>query len=193
MVVELLQVFVTGIEPDKGIEWGNVISNAVAILALIFTLYSFKETNKSSSKLQKAETRKNWFLTVIIEPQLSSITTFYNNTFNFLEEGVKDLTRFQRSLIFEATAYNSLKVIKISKFQNAKLHFTFGFIELIRSYDNGMVATLTNCLNDLEDIYVTALDAPDFTALDMVDIESRIHQNKSIFFTLLFKEVDKYE
>lgn len=53
-------------------------ANLISTIALICTLLIFNLQNRKSNKDKKVAIKQNWFLTIIVQPNLNGINEFYN-------------------------------------------------------------------------------------------------------------------
>ncbi len=106
------------IESSREKELNNNMGNYISIIGLVITLIIFIIQKYLDKKSRKIETKENWFLTVIVQPNLAKIDSFFNKTNNRLKKSIKKLEQNSE------TNLTLKKAILINEFKKEKAFFS---------------------------------------------------------------------
>ena len=160
---------------DGTITLGEVLTLGLALAGLIIALGQYNDTKK-----------QNWFLNVIVLPQLEPIKEFYIKL-------LKDLDADKESLISCNTNGHQEKLLEIARKKNEYIRQINNFYDhlgyLVKSYNFELGQKVDNMATELQDDVVRIIDA----ICDGQDIKVRaaILQNENKLISTLTKEMTK--
>lgn len=161
--------------------WDKLLPTIIAssILILIFILGRLLDL-----LIDRQKDKKNWYLTIIIQPNISKLYSFYKKVLTSTKSSInrlqKVVTDDEQRLVEVAS--------DISKFQKLKREFEFEFISLVNSNYPETAEGLTNILQELEDYCTTYIDS--FESPQEIIFERTIEESKSKLIQELFKPLD---
>lgn len=150
------------------------------IVVLLFIIGRFLD-----SQLRLREIRRNWYLKVIIEPNIDKLEKFYQEVQEALKKSVEDLVTLQTTL--PMTKYLAQKSIEMGKFQVLKRNFEIQFISLVQTNYEEISLELTSLLRKLEDQITSCLDRPDLSVDHLNGMETKIANNYYGLVKILYK------
>ena len=171
----------------------------IPYLGAIAVFVSLIINNYISSRFRKRDVQRNWYLKVLIEPNIKNIDKFY--------EAITSLEKSKNDPLNEIL---KLKIFKIGSFQELKRKFENSFIRLIalsyKKYPNSFFEEvikaifdedrveekniseeLTNVILDLEDFYTQNLDNYHLKLENIESFEKFLTFNKATLISVLFK------
>ncbi|WP_456100625.1 hypothetical protein [Phocaeicola plebeius] len=161
-------------------------ANAISTLAIILTIAIFIRQNYINNKDRKKETKKNWYMSVIIQPNLNNIDKFYNqihqrinNNINTLK-GITDGRFIQRQ---KARANRTLRDLRNDFLDN--------FVTIVQSYDKSLATKINKTINDLQDLCSQQID--NYSNTDISQIKKKIYENRSSLISLLYEGIKEEE
>lgn len=159
-------------------------ANLVATATLIVTLIIFIYQNYKSVKEKKLAIRQNWFMTVIVQPNLNNINNFYENTVLKLNEHLCSIRRSHNTstiTVKKAKANRSIKNIKNDFFDD--------FVTIIQSYDKELATNTEKLLNNLQDLCSESID--NYSTIEDRFIRKKIFENRASLISLLYEGINK--
>ncbi len=157
-------------------------ANAISTLAIILTIAIFIRQNYINNKDRKKETKKNWYMSVIIQPNLNNIDKFYNqihqrinNNINTLK-GITDGRFIQRQ---KARANRTLRDLRNDFLDN--------FVTIVQSYDKSLATKINKTINDLQDLCSQQID--NYSNTDISQIKKKIYENRASLISLLYEGI----
>lgn len=134
--------------------------------------------------LRGKEAERNWYLKVLIEPNIEKISDFYKQVIEQYSESI--------SVLYESTniphaEYNSLKAKEFGKFQTKKRELELDVVFPIQIQYPSLGNDLTQILLDLEDKYTNALDKEPISKDGAKEYHHDIASNKATLLQLLYK------
>ncbi len=172
-----LHISIKGTE-NKPVTYSPNIGNIIPMLGLIATLVIFMLQNKKQNKTRKKSLKENWFLTIIVQPNLQLINEYYNSIDSELVQLINKLKKTNRTSI-DITKGKSMNIIKKIKYKHI-----FDFIILVQSHDNALAQNINDQIQEIEDYCIEQLD--DFNNTNESDIKRKISENKSRVIALLY-------
>ncbi len=156
----------------------DIINSFIAILGFLFAIYQFREQNEENRKSIVEQNNKNWYLTVLVIPQLERI----NNFFDVL---VQDLKEYKKN-----TNNNDLLLrAKEQMKQKEKISAFFAPLEAsISSYDNVLREKISNLGLSLQDETTNIISEAN---LDISVLESRVIEHKGKLIGLLYQPINQ--
>lgn len=161
-------------------------ANVISTLAIILTIAIFIRQNYINNKDRKKETKKNWYMSVIIQPNLNNIDKFYNqihqrinNNINALK-GITDGRFIQRQ---KARANRTLRDLRNDFLDN--------FVTIVQSYDKPLATKINKTINDLQDLCSQQID--NYLNTDISQIKKKIYENRASLISLLYEGIKEEE
>ena len=179
----------------------------IPYLGAIAVFVSLIINNYVSSRFRKRDVQRNWYLKVLIEPNIKNIDEFYkdiNLKFN------ESITSLDKNKNIASNKVLKLKISKIGAFQVLKRKFENSFIRLIalsykkypssfleevvkailgdnREEEESISEELTKIVLDLEDFYTQSLDNYNSMTESVERFEKFLTSNKANLISILFK------
>lgn len=158
-------------------------ANFIATITLIITLIIFIIQTCKSNKDKKENIKKNWYLTVIVQPNLNDINKFHEETSQELEHEIKRLKRNNyRNIILE-------KAKSIRKLQNIKTRFFNSFVTVVQSYNSSLANEVDGVLNELQDKNAIWIDHYRENNLD--SCKRIVYDNKAELIGILYQGISQ--
>lgn len=161
-------------------------ANLISTIALICTLIIFNLQNRKSNKDKKVAIKQNWFMTIIVQPNLNGINEFYNNISDRLINELNNLKtiRSPESIATQKAATNRvLKKIKSDFFDN--------FVTIVQSYESELATQIEGVLNDLQDLCSESID--NYENVEYHLTRKRIFENRAILISILYNGIKEKE
>lgn len=156
---------------------------SVLVVVLIFIIGRYFD-----SKIRSKEIKRNWFLNIIVIPNIKTVDCFINEILNSTNKSYQTLVAAKNSNTFND--YISIKSKEFGTFQKIKRVFEFDFLSLVQSGSDGISILLSIKLNKLEDDIMNILDKENFEISDMTNIEKKIKSFKSEFYSILYNQIE---
>ena len=138
--------------------------------------------------LRKKEVERNWYLKVLIEPEINKISIFYKDTF----EGYKASAEFLKiSNQKPHNDYISLKSIEFGKFQSLKRELEAEVIFPIQIRYPNVGESVTEELRNLEDHFTSCLDSELFSEDNIKQFQLYIAKNRAFLLKKLYSPLQK--
>lgn len=157
-------------------------ANVISTVAIIITIAIFIRQNYINNRDRKKETKKNWYMSVIIQPNLNNIDSFYikiqqriNNNINMLK-GITDGRFIPRQ---KAKANRALR--------NLRNDFFDDFVTIVQSYDTTLATKINKTINDLQDLCSKEID--NYIDANIPQIKKKIYENRASLISLLYKGI----
>lgn len=143
-----------------------IISSSIVVLV-------FVGTTIINYLIRKWDRRRGWYMKALIEPNISVITQFYEDTNKQIKEGVKQIQSTTENLYLVQAKINE-------NFQNLKRKLELDLIQIVEaSYDFKEKNRLYTPIYQLEDLFVTFFDKKDFNENALIIVENQISINRS--------------
>lgn len=179
--------FTSGIEEtekdeDHGFISTDMFANLVSAGALLITLVIFIIQSRQSRKEQRRTIKENWYLSIILQPNMEELDKFYKEEAEELERQINRLKgHHSRETIEKA---KSIKVLR-----NRKNDFFNHFILMIQGYDVNIAQKAEDILNELTDLYSESIDH--YASVDIPDKKRQVYENKAKLINALFKGISQ--
>ena len=159
---------------DSSITLGDIVAALVTLLGFIIAISQYttqmKASRSSALKLQK----ENWYLNIIVLPQINNVNSNYLELISLLETKV-DLCESMKAMSHNAFLKETGRIKREVK---DKINNDFDhFIVLVRSYDKNLGTEVNNIILSLSDIATEVLDKYD----QKIDIRTKVLDNKEKF------------
>ncbi len=175
------------------IQWKGELScgDLITIVALGIAIWQFsqqmKESRSSAKKLQK----ENWYLNIIVLPQLEIINNNYIKLIDTILEKRKHLVKVATEKSQKEFRRECAKIKNHIKKKNINEQFDH-IIALVRSYNNNLATEANDIILQLEDLCTNFVDRYDDTD-EFLKIRSSILQNKETLISILNKGLNSNE
>lgn len=138
------------------------------------------------NRIKRKELKQNWYLKVIIEPNISRIDRFIEKSHTSLLNSIREL-EIARTL--PHVQYIETKSTEIGKFQKIKRNFEFGFLLIVGNNYPNLDEALTDMILELEDQITVILDNENTIEDDFGEIEKSTNNYKSELINLLYSQL----
>lgn len=119
-------------------------ANLVSTIAIIVTLIIFIIQSWNSNKDRKKQIKQNWFMSVIIQPNLDSIDKFYNQVSQSLISNISVLQRTTDGRFIPRQKARANRALR-----NLRNNFFDNFVTIVQSYDTTLATKINKTINDL--------------------------------------------
>lgn len=163
-------------------------NNFVKLIAIILGILTFTIERRLSFVKDKKTAKYDWFLKIIVQPNLSEIKKFYSDTHEELITAYKELLELSHSSSTEDYLVQCRKYC--DTFKSNRRKFFNNFVSMVSAFDGQMALKVDEIINGLDDHYVTIID---FANAD-VDVEGMIGEifaNKALLYQTLFNDISK--
>ncbi len=164
------------------------IGDILTVLGFAVTLYIFYRQLKESRKEGKANLRSNWFLEVIVQPNMAAINDLYVNVVEKANQNRAALRkRYENS--------DSAKEINLdlAKRQREAKDYIKDFFDhfraLLMASEPAIADQTDSIIDELVDIVTEHLD--DYESGDMESCKRKVLANKEKLIAVLYKGLDK--
>ncbi len=157
-------------------------ANFISTIALAVTLFIFIIQNCKSNKDRKKGIKQNWFMSVIIQPNLSNIDNFYNKIQQRINSNISELKGTTDGRFItrkKARANRALRDLRNNFFDN--------FVTIVQSYDKSLATKINKTINDLQDLCSQQID--NFSYADKLQIKKKIYENRAALISLLYEGI----
>jgi hypothetical protein len=137
------------------------------------------------SKVRLREIRRNWYMKVIIDPNIEKLELFYENIQDTIKKSIEGLV--PKQTVVTMAEYLVLKSTEMGTFQNLKRKFETQFISLVQTNYPEISNELEDLLRDLEDQITSYLDRSNLALTHLDEIESIISGNHYSLIKILYK------
>lgn len=151
--------------------------------SIVVLLFIIGRLLDSTMKLR--EIKRNWYLKVIIDPNIKKLEDFYLDVFSTLEVSISTLVQLRSTRNFND--YIVDKSLEMGKFQTLKRKFEIDFIALIQTNYPEISNELENLLRDLEDKVTSCLDRQDLVDSHYDNLEISVSSTKYELLKILYK------
>ena len=161
-------------------EW---YENFINTLALVVTLWIFIKQYRSDAKDRIRNTNQNWYMNVIIQPNLPEINGYYEELMRLFMKHIGFLknNQHENQTLAKAKAVKHLK--SVSK------GFIDYFVTILQSYDVSLADKVEGVLDDMQDKLSEWVD--DYSGIDIDDCKRVIYENKSELINALYGCITK--
>lgn len=156
-----------------------LISSAIVILLFIIDRII-------AARIRKKELERNFYYKVILEPNITKISLFFNEIQELYQNSSIKLQNENNKI----SDYLKLLMLEIELFKEKKRDFEFQLIIPIQKrYPTGG-SFLSSDLQNLQDYYITQLDLMKFDQESIVTFNRELHSLKANFLSNLYKPLD---
>ena len=160
-------------------EWyGNFVSSLAILVTFIIFIFQYRYDVKD----RRRNTNENWYMNVIIQPNLCEINEYYEKLITLLQSKIKQLKTKQKNQTLEkARAVKDLKYLSKD--------FVDYFVTILQSYDTSLAGRVENILNNLQDKMSEWVDEYDNVQID--NCKRDIFENKADLVNELYSCITK--
>lgn len=120
----------------------DAIGNVLTAIGLWGAYWQFTKQNQENRRLQKEQNEKNWYISVIVIPQLSCINSMFETLISKVAQSYKQL-KLQQNLIEQATLQNESKEIISSSLSHVQ--------QMVVSYDREVSHEISEIIDEIQD------------------------------------------
>lgn len=170
------------------LSFNEVLTLFLSIVGICVAIYQFIRQMNKNREEQLSANRKNWYLTVIVVPQLESINLFYHTLIDKLIADIQFLNNA-----------NSKNLVQLSQTQadiKDEINAFFDHLQsLVKSYDIGLSRRMSDVVLDLEDCVTIILSDCffDITSFSTTEIRRKLLLNKKDIISLLYTGINNKE
>ena len=129
----------------------DLFANLVSAGALLITLIIFIFQTRQARKEQRRTINENWYLSIILHPNMDELDKFYKEEANQLEAQINKLKgRHGKEITEKAKSIKLLRDLKNDFFNH--------FILMVQGYDVNIAQNAENILNELTDLNSECID-----------------------------------
>lgn len=168
-------------EKDSFFEFSlnEILTLLIAIIGAVIAVCQFRKQMEKNRELQTEQNKNNWYLSVIVIPQIQLINDFYRTLIHDL---LNDISRPIPSIVDLGTV-QSIRKEQINAFFEHVL-------SLVSSFDQELSNELSSKVQDLEDDVTIFLNRffvnDDITIYFQSDIRRKLLENKKEIISLLY-------
>lgn len=160
----------------------DLFANFVSAVALLITLIIFIIQTIRARKEQRRTIKENWYLTIILQPNMEKLDKYYAEEAAQLEAQINKLRgRHGKETTEKAKSNKILRDLKNDFFNH--------FILMIQGYDVNIAQAAENILNELTDLNSDSIDH--YKKVDITDSKRRVFENKAKLINALYKGISK--
>jgi len=160
--------------------------NFIELVAIFLALITFITERTFNYFSEKRNSKYDWFLNIIVQPNLDDIDSFYVKTDKKLRRACKDLQERNSYLQDEDYIVEARKYC--NKFKKDRRRFFNNFVSMIGSFDKEMALQVDEIINKLDDCFVSAIDYAN-ADVDNDGMIDEVFRNKAELYQTLFKNV----
>lgn len=160
----------------------DLFANLVSAGALLITLVIFIIQTRQARKEQRRTIKENWFLTIVLQPNMEELDEFYKAEAAQLETQIKRLRgRHGKETTEKAKSIKMLRDLKNDFFNH--------FILMVQGYDVNIAQEAEDILNELADLNSKSIDR--YSKANLTDCKRRVFENKAKLINALYKGISK--
>lgn len=165
----------------------DAIDNILTICALCLAYWQFKKQNEENRKLQKhqnevnralqkQQNEKNWYISVIVIPQMDKINTLFHKLIKAVKEGCASIEATPNDIVLVATKQKECKSLIASYLEH--------IVQLVSSYDSSTGSKISVIEMELQDEATKMIEAKN---LQESEIRSRVLAYNGRLISTLFQ------
>ncbi len=158
----------------------DLFANLVSAGALLITLIIFIFQTRQARKEQRRTINENWYLSIILHPNMDELDKFYKEEANQLEAQINKLKgRHGKEITEKAKSIKLLRDLKNDFFNH--------FILMVQGYDVNIAQNAENILNELTDLNSECIDH--YNRVNIADSKRLVFENKAKLINALYKGI----
>lgn len=160
----------------------DLFANLVSAGALLITLVIFIIQTRQARKEQRRTIKENWYLAIILQPNMEKLDKYYMNEATQLETQINKLRgRHGKDTTEKAKSIKILRDLKNDFFNH--------FILMVQGYDVNIAQAAENILNELTDLNSECIDH--YKRVSITDSKRRVFENKARLINTLYRGISK--
>ena len=160
----------------------DLFANLVSAGALLSTVCICIIQTKRAGKEQRRTIKENWYLTIILQPNMEKLDKYYTDEAAQLETQINKLRgRHGKETTEKAKSNKILRDLKNDFFNH--------FILMVQGYDVKIAQTAENILNELTDLNSECIDQ--YKRVNIADSKRKVFENKAKLINALYKGISK--
>lgn len=189
-ILDLLNQIIVNTKVEQKNYWylsfNEIITLFLAIIGVIVAIYQFRKQMIKNREEQRTANRENWFLSVIVLPQIDGINSFYKE---LIDDIFNDASELKLVANVDFTLLSEKQAVR-----KEQINAFFDHLQsLIRSYDFSLARKIANEVENLED-EVTLILSDYFFSINFDsnnEIRRRLLLNKKDIITLLYSKAQE--
>lgn len=170
------------VEEEHNFLGTDLFANLVSAGALLITLVIFIIQTRQARKEQRRTIKENWYLTIILQPNMEELDNYYKNDAVQLETQIKRLRgRHGKDTTEKARSIKILRDLKNDFFNH--------FILMVQGYDVNIAQAAEDILNELTDLNSDWID--NYKRVSITDSKRRVFENKAKLINALYTGISK--
>lgn len=161
-------------------------NNFVKLVAITLGILTFIIERRLSFIKDRKTAKYDWFLKIIVQPNLSEIKTFYSDTHKELDLAYNELLILSVSLPSEDYLVECRKYC--DNFKSKRRKFFNNFVSMVGAFDKQMALKVDEIINGLDDHYVSVIDFAN-AEVDVEGMIGEIYTNKALLYQTLFNDI----
>lgn len=161
--------------------------NFIEIVAISLAFFSFIIERRLNYLSEKKNSKYDWFLNIIVQPNLEKIDLFYVKTDKKLRIACDDLQ--SKNLILGDEEYLVEARKYCNGFKKSRRKFFNNFVSMINAFDENMALQVEGIINKLDDCYVDAIDFANTADVDNDGMIDEVFRNKAELYQTLFNKI----
>jgi hypothetical protein len=161
--------------------YGPVITASVVIFLFIVERFY-------AAWLRKRDRRKDWYLKVLVEPNLKLINKFFEDCIESLQKSMDDLKSSDSQTHQE---FKKTRAKSVFDFQDIKRKFEFEFLYLVKPFDYKLSEALNNVILKMEDFFTSTIGSEDYSSFENANLARTLQQHKSEFYQFLYTPLSR--
>ena len=158
----------------------DLFANLVSAGALLITLIIFIFQTRQARKEQRRTINENWYLSIILHPNMDELDKFYKEEAKQLETQINKLKgRHGKEITEKAKSIKLLRDLKNDFFNH--------FILMVQGYDVNIAQNAENILNELTDLNSECIDH--YNRVNIADSKRLVFENKAKLINALYKGI----
>lgn len=162
----------------------DLFANLVSAGALLITLIIFIIQTRQTRKEQRRTIKENWYLTIILQPNMEELDDFFKEEAEQLETQINKLRGRHGKETTEKA--KSLKILR-----DLKNDFFNHFILMVQGYDVNIAQKAEDILNELADLNSECIDH--YNKVNIADNKRKVFENKAKLINVLYNGISKEE
>lgn len=160
----------------------ELLTISLSIIGVVVAIYQFKRQMKKNREQSMQANEKNWYISVIVLPQIGAINEFYRNLINDIISDKNLLQPSSKKYFIELSEKQAIRKEQINAF--------FDHIQsLIRSFDSKLSQKIASQVEELENVVTIILDESfkDNSCINN-EVRRRLLLTKKNIISILYKK-----
>ena len=164
--------------------------NILTMIGFFLTILIYSIERRYKYKTDRIKSKKDWFLNIVLSPQLEDLNKFYDKVSDNLEKSIDSLVENQDKGESETLMLIN-KRIEIAKFKKFRKDYFNNFSSSVRSFDGDLANKFDEVINEMDDIYSKVIENDILEKNRMHNVTPLIFKNKSDAYRVLFSVIDQ--